>query len=147
MSNLTYTKSTVPTVHQRGSLRRFTLHYLEMVLAMVVGMVALGTLEALAFDALGWTGVTDRADVNAALMAVNMTVAMAGWMKYRGHGWAPIAEMSVGMCAPFLVLLVPLWFDLISEQTLMVVGHVLMLLGMLAAMLLRRDEYSGTHCG
>jgi hypothetical protein len=127
-------------------VRRFALHYLEMVVAMVVGMVALGPLEALAFEALGWSTVTGRADVGAMVMAANMTVAMAAWMRFRGHTWLPIAEMSAAMFVPFMVLLVPLWLGAITEHTLMLVGHVLMLVGMLAAMLLRPSEYVGDHC-
>jgi hypothetical protein len=39
---------------------------------------------------------------------------------------------------------VPLAFDLISEGALMLWGHVLMLVAMAAAMLLRPHEYA--HC-
>lgn len=49
------------------------------------------------------------------------------------------------MYVPFLVLLVPLWRGGISQQIFVLEGHVLMLLGMLAAMLVRRDEYTGHH--
>lgn len=41
------------------------------------------------------------------------------------------------MYVPFLVLLVPLWRRGISQHTFVLREHVLMLLGMLAAMLLR----------
>jgi hypothetical protein len=136
---------TVPAARRRTKVRKFALHYLEMVVAMLLGMVVLGPLEGLAFDALGWAAVTDRTDVTAVTMAANMTVAMAGWMRFRGHTWRPIVEMSTAMVVPFLVMLVPLWLGAITESTLWVWGHVLMLVGMLAAMLLRPDEYTG-HC-
>jgi hypothetical protein len=117
-----------------------------MVGAMFVGMIVLGPVESLLFDALGWSAVTDRPDVAAVAMTANMVLAMAGWMRVRGHTWAPITEMSVAMAAPFLVLLVPLWLGAITEHTLMIAGHVLMLLGMLVALLLRPAEYTGHHC-
>jgi hypothetical protein len=131
---------------RRGTaLRRFTLHYLEMVVAMVAGMVVLGPLEALVLGAFGWSSALDRAGVSALVMATNMTVAMAGWMRFRGHTRRPIIEMSAAMYLPFLLLLVPLWRGAISASTFLLGGHVLMLLGMLLAMLLRREEYTSHH--
>lgn len=130
---------------RRTVVRRFTLHYLEMVVAMAVGMIALGPVEKLLFDALGWSAVTGRHDLGAMLMAANMTVAMGAWMRVRGHTWRPVSEMGAAMFLPFAVLLVPLWLDLIGYGALMLWGHVLMLVGMLVAMLLRTDEYVG-HC-
>jgi hypothetical protein len=135
----------VPPARSGTALRRFTVHYLEMVVAMVAGMVILGPLETLVLDAGGWSTALDRAGVNALVMATNMTVAMAGWMRFRGHTRAPIIEMSAAMYVPFLLLLVPLWQGGISEGTFVLGGHVLMLLGMLLAMLLRREEYTGHH--
>lgn len=146
---------THPVVHRRTDLaqgrghamtrwaavRRFGLHYLEMFVAMVVGMVAIGPLWSIAGEALGWTAVLERVDVGSMVMATNMTVAMGAWMKFRGHRWRPIAEMGLAMYLPFLVLLVPLWIGLIGHGTLMLAGHVLMLVAMAVAMLLRPDEY------
>ena len=125
--------------------RRFAVHYLEMVVAMVAGMAILGPLEGLVLQAAGWSSVLDHAGVNAIAMATNMTVAMAGWMRFRGHTRAPIIEMCAAMYLPFLILLVPLWQDAITANTFVLGGHVLMLLGMLLAMLARLDEYTGHH--
>jgi hypothetical protein len=44
--------------------------------------------------------------------------------------------------APFLVLFPPLWLGVLSVNGLMVLGHVLMLLAIAAAMLRRRDDYT-----
>ena len=134
-----------PVVDHSMGLRRFGRHYLEMVAAMVIGMVVLGMLESVALDAVGWSGLLDRADVDALVMATNMTVAMASWMRFRGHARAPLVEMVAAMYLPFVLLVVPLWLGAISEDTLLIAGHVLMLPAMAAAMLLRRDEY--THHG
>jgi hypothetical protein len=138
--------SPVPAERQRGkALRRFTVHYLEMVVAMVAGMVILGPLQVLVLNAAGWTSALEPAGVSALAMATNMTVAMAAWMRFRGHTRRPIIEMSAAMYLPFGLLLVPLWRGAITEDTFVLVGHVLMLLGMLLAMLLRREEYTGHH--
>ena len=75
------------------------------------------------------------------LMATTMAVGMAVWMRYRGHGWAPVAEMCAAMYVPFLALFVPLWTSLITPDELMLWGHLLMLPAMAAVMLLRPAEY------
>jgi len=116
---------------------RFAAHFVEMVIAMVVGMVALGPLWSFAAP-----GLVGRADTGAMIMATNMTVGMALWMWIRRHSWPRIAEMSAAMVLPFAVLLVPYWLGAISGMTLMMAGHVLMIPLMLAAMLWRRAEYS-----
>ena len=114
--------------------RRFWWHYAEMLLAMVVGMMLLAPL----WHPLG----IERADLHALTMAADMTIGMAVWMRVRRHRWRPIAEMSVAMVAPFVLLLPPLWAGVLSADGLFVLGHVLMLAAMLAAMLLRPDEHA-----
>jgi hypothetical protein len=124
--------------------RRFVLHYLEMVIAMFVGMGVFAPVWHLVFDAFG-SNAMERTDVMAMSMATNMVIGMSLWMWLRGHTAAPIAEMAVAMYLPFVVLLVPLWLGLISGAVLMLAGHVLMLATMLLAMFHRRDEYSARH--
>jgi hypothetical protein len=123
----------------------FVRHYLEMVIAMAVGMIALAPLWSWLFAQAGLTQLFSRPDLSCLVMATDMTIVMAVWMRVRGHGWAPIAEMGAAMYLPFLVLFVPLWTGLISAHTLMVAGHLLMLVAMAVAMLLRPDEYTHAH--
>ena len=132
-----------PTTHHL-SAKKFTVHFLEMVVAMAVGMVALHPVWTLVLDAVGAPGLMDNPYTGALIMATNMTVAMSAWMKIRGHRWRPIAEMGAAMYLPFLVLFVPLALGLIDTGALMIWGHVLMLPAMAAAMLLRPSEYA--HC-
>jgi flagellar biosynthetic protein FliP len=124
--------------HPRGSrLWHFVRHYLEMVVAMLAGMIVLGPLEGLV-----WPALTARPDVGVLVMATNMSIGMGAWMRFRGHSWRGIAEMSGSMYAPFAVLLVPFWAGAIGEHTLMTWGHALMLPAMALVMLLRPDEYA-----
>jgi flagellar biosynthetic protein FliP len=113
------------------TLARFTGHYLEMVAAMLIGMVAFGPL---------WPSI-ERPDLGALVMATDMTVAMVLAMLLRRHSWPRIAEMAAAMYLPFVVLLVPFWLGAISGTTLVVAGHVIMFPLMLAAMVWRRAEY------
>jgi hypothetical protein len=125
--------------------RRFALHYVEMVIAMVVGMIALGPVWRWVFGELGWSGTLARDDVMTMSMATNMVIAMSLWMWFRGHGFAPIAEMAAAMYVPFVVLLVPMWLGVLSLMAVMVIGHVAMFAAMLLVMLRRREEYSCRH--
>jgi flagellar biosynthetic protein FliP len=121
-------------VTRPGARRRwlaFAGHYLEMVAAMLVGMMAL----APAWNAL-WPGHADRPDTAALAMAANMTVAMVAWMAVRGHSRRGIALMSAAMVLPFAVLAVPFWAGLMPGDWIMPLGHVVMLPLMAVAMLL-----------
>ena len=123
----------------------FVRHYLEMVVAMLVGMIALGPMWSLAGDALGFSAVLHLPEPMVLVMATNMSIAMCAWMRYRGHGWAATLEMAAAMYLPFLLLFPPLWLGSLSADGLMLWGHVLMLPAMAAAMLWRLGEYTGHH--
>ena len=126
--------------------RHFVRHYLEMVAAMFLGMTLLGMPAGWALDALG-TSTSELTDNAPALMLlgmmVTMTVPMVGWMRYRGHGRRANTEMAASMLLPTLAAIGLLAAGVLTDfGTLMAVEHVAMLLGMLAAMLLRPDEYA-----
>jgi hypothetical protein len=119
--------------------RHFVRHYAEMVAAMLVGMLVLGAPAGLVVD------YSDDVQMLAA-MAVTMTVPMAAWMRYRGHGWTPTLEMSAAMIVPALGVIGLLVADAVTDAGLLMgLEHVVMLAAMLGAMLLRRDEYVGHH--
>jgi flagellar biosynthetic protein FliP len=108
-----------------------------MVVAMLAGMFVLGSAEDLV-----WPALTARADVEVMVMATNMAIGMGAWMRFRGHSWRGIAEMSASMYLPFAVLLVPYWTGGIGEGALMMWGHGLMLPAMALVMVLRPAEYT-----
>jgi flagellar biosynthetic protein FliP len=127
------------SAHSRGRTAwHLTRHYLEMVAAMLVGMVALGPLEGLV-----WPHLNDRTDVMVVVMATNMAIAMSAWMWFRRHSWIAIVEMAAAMYLPFLVLLVPYWAGAISGYAVTSWGHLLMLVTMAVPMVWwRRSEYA-----
>lgn len=117
-------------------MRRFTLHYLEMVAVMFVGMAVLFAPVDLAFD-------TDARGAMLAAMGATMTVPMIPWMRWRGHDWRPTLEMAASMVIPTLAVLALLGLEIVTGlNALLGIEHVAMLGGMLAVMLARRDEYS-----
>ena len=136
--------STETMYEHRLSTKKFVLHYLEMVLAMAVGMVALHPVWSFLLDVLDASWLMSNDYTGALIMATNMTVAMSAWMTFRGHGWRPIAEMGAAMYLPFVVLFLPLALGLITSGGLMLWGHVGMLFAMALAMALRPAEYA--HC-
>ncbi|GAA0424298.1 hypothetical protein Acor_45100 [Acrocarpospora corrugata] len=130
--------TTAPKTGRRWG--RFALHYAEMIIAMFAGMFVLGAL----LDVLG-LGVSHREypELGYLIMAFNMSVGMAVWMRIRGHGWASTLEMCAAMFVPIVPLFPMLWLGLIDGGTLMVAAHVAMFPLMLAAMFHRLDEYAG----
>jgi hypothetical protein len=129
-----------------GSVRHFVRHYVEMVVAMFLGMAVLGVPAGWAMGPLGTSWDELHANAPAAMlfgMAVTMTAPMVAWMRYRGHGWRANAEMSASMFLPTFAVIGLLWGGLVEDiGVLLVVEHVAMLLSMLAAMLLRSAEYT-----
>ncbi|MCK6211409.1 hypothetical protein KZX45_12730 [Georgenia sp. EYE_87] len=118
--------------------RHSVLHLLQMVIAMVAGMVVLMPVAMLLDDGAG-------VEVRALLMATTMTVGMTAWMAFRRHSWAAIAEMGLAMYLSFAVLFPVHWLGVLPEAALITLGHVLMLPAMAVAMLRRREEYLGGH--
>lgn len=130
------TTATQPTTRPGRRTGVLVRHYLEMVVAMFVGMIALGSLR----DLVGLDVVfAERPGASYALMATDMAIGMAAWMRFRGHGWGCTLEMCAAMYVPLLLL--PLvWGGVMGAMTFMVVSHVLMMVAMLAVVLRRADE-------
>lgn len=127
--------------HEEATVRRypallFARHALEMVIAMVVGMIVLEPVWSFA-----WPELSENTTAQVLVMATNMSLGMAVWMRIRGHGLPAIAEMSTTMYLPFLVLLPFHWAGALPAMALMTAGHLLMVPAMLVAMLRRRHEY------
>jgi hypothetical protein len=139
----TYAQDAEPG-HGSGAHGRwhFARHYLEMVVAMVVGMMVLGaaTRGILALAGVEFTA-TRHPELTSLEMAFDMSAGMVVRMRHRGHGWASTLEMCGAMFAPALTLFPLLWLDVIAAESLMALEHVAMFPLMLLVMLCRRHEY------
>jgi hypothetical protein len=125
--------------------KHFVRHYAEMVGAMFLGMaiLALPARALLAAAGTSWSELGNEAMFLG--MAVEMTVPMVAWMRFRGHGWRASNEMAAAMLLPTFAAIALLQTGA-DSGVLMLAEHVGMLLGMLAAMLLRPAEYThGAH--
>lgn len=129
----------------RTSWTAFIRHFLEMVVAMVLGMMVFGAILRLILAQLGYSTLLDQTEPAVLIMATNMTAGMTLLMRYRGHGWPSVAEMAAAMYVPFLILLIPFWAGLVSGAAVMAGGHVLMIPCMILVMLRRRREYAQDH--
>ena len=130
-----------------ASTRHFARHYVEMVVAMFLGMGVLLPPLGAALRAAG-TSLHSSDVLMISAMALTMTVPMVGWMRFRGHAWPVCADMTAAMVLPTLSVLALLWSGLVGDLgTLLVIEHVAMLPSMVVAMLLRRDEYTGAAHG
>ena len=120
-------------------MKAFALHYLEMIVVMVMGMIVLGRAVGLVADINGTGSMLIE-------MGVTMTVPMVAWMRVRGHAWRPCLEMGASMVLPALATLALLGEGIVvGAGALIMILHAVILTAMLVAMLLRRDEYSGHH--
>jgi hypothetical protein len=141
----TTTKARIPRT-QIGRWR-FLRHYLEMVAAMLVGMVALGAALR-GVLALAGLELPARYPALAALeMAATMAAGMVAWMRHRGHRWASTLEMAGAMVAPAVALVPLLWLGVIAGDALLLLEHLAMFPLMFLVMLRRRAEYGGAAHG
>jgi flagellar biosynthetic protein FliP len=125
--------------------KHFLRHYLEMVAAMVAGMVVLGLPAEQGLRLIGSStdALSDSAPWASLLgMATIMTIPMVALMRWRGHAWRPVWEMSASMYVPTFLAIVLVEAGVLDYMPGMMLEHVVMLPAMLVAMLLRPDEYA-----
>jgi hypothetical protein len=126
---------------------RFLRHYLEMVAAMLVGMMVVGAVVRGVLALAGLELPARYPELVALEMAFDMSVGMVIWMRHRGHGWASALEMAGAMFAPAVALLPLRWLGVIAGDDLLVLQHLAMLPLMLLVMLHRRADYGGPSHG
>jgi hypothetical protein len=123
----------------------FLRHFGEMFVAMMVGMCALGALDGLILSVAGTSVAHVRnsaPEVVALVMALNMTVGMTLWMRYRRHSWPMCAEMAGAMFVPAVIAIVLFWCAVIHIHSVTAVEMAAMVPAMIVVMLLRRTAYS-----
>jgi hypothetical protein len=121
----------------------FTRHLLEMVVAMMAGMMVLGVAVGILGEPSGEVNLL----VEYGLMGVFMSAPMVAWMRYWGHSWTDGLEMTGAMVAPMFALVIPVEFGVVglTGHSLMMLSHVTMIGGMVLLMLYRLDRYAHVH--
>ncbi len=122
---------------------RFLRHFLVMLVAMYGGMLALNPVYDWAAGRTGYADPWTQLPVlSAMVMAFNMTVPMAIWMRWHRHGWRPVGEMAGAMFAPAVLSALLYLAGAVSAEAVMGIGHIGMFLAMLGAMLYRYRAYA-----
>ena len=120
---------------------RFVWHYVQMAIAMMLGMFL---PVGLILTALGLYNLVSRSpEASALVMTGEMVFGMVAWMCIRRHSWRHTVEMSAGMSASTVVAAAASLAGLLPH-TAANSGPVqsLMWAGMLAAMLFRWRDYA-----
>jgi hypothetical protein len=133
----------LPSVsHRRRHISPFWRHFLQMLAAMAVGMIATGAIFISIVGLKTWDEVTTQYPTQALLsMAAGMTIPMVGWMLYRGMGRRNSFEMAVAMVLPVIPFLLLVWFG-ITPSAQCGAYCIATVVAMLALMRYRRGEHS-----
>ncbi len=135
--------------HGHGSMAKagyFTRHFIEMCAAMCIGWGVLGLVFVWAVGLRGISNPNIQIPELATIVAaINMTLPMAAWMRFRKMEWRPIGEMSAAMFIEAILLIGVAQFGILQRGSLVVWLHALMMPAMLVPMFLRFDLYSGHH--
>jgi hypothetical protein len=125
----------------RGQHDAFWPHFLQMLAAMMIGMIVAGAIFLSVVGLKTWGEVTIQYPSQALLaMAAGMTIPMVGWMAYRGMGWRHSAEMAVAMVLPVLPFLCLVWLD-VTKSALCGPYCMVTVAAMLGLMSYRRAHY------
>lgn len=125
---------------------RFLLHFVEMCMVMCVSGILLSVAFFQGAVALGYSDLPRTApELSVLVIAINLSVPMAAWMRYRGMGWRPTLEMTIPTMATGLILIAAYWLDLLAASSLIGIETRLACPVMLAVMLLRFPLYSAPH--
>ncbi len=130
-----------------SAVGKFLLHFLEMAIAMGVGMAIFAPVKG-ALVSQGYTALLDTSSLDFHVwMNVFMVVPMVLWMHARGCDWRYGAEMGGAMIVPTacVLLLCRLGVsDVLPWFTTSLSGPA-MFLGMLGIMLYRREMYTSGY--
>jgi hypothetical protein len=115
-------------------LLRFTLHFAEMWITMLVGTVAFGyARHGLAI--VGGRSFLDPKSIQSAVgHGIFMTAPMVLWMRIRGYRWRENIEMALGMIVPWAAVLALDRFGVLqglpwlSERNAMAAGMLVVML-------------------
>jgi len=128
---------------RRTSWRRFTGHYLLMVLVMYAAMLVLNPVYAAVASRAGYADPWGELPVISTLvMAANMTVPMLLLTLRHGHGRRAMVEMAASMVVPTLTAAGLHALGVLPAGQLMTVAHLGMFPAMLLVMLRRYQEYA-----
>jgi hypothetical protein len=145
-------QESAPVRHRRVAsflqpVGRFVMHYVEMCMVMCLGAITLSVLFFGAAALLGYSDLPQRAPaLTVLIIAINLSLPMAIWMRFRGMAWRPTLEMSGSTMVAGLLLIAGYRLGIIAQSSLMELQTgILACPLMLAVMLVRFPLYSTSH--
>jgi len=137
------TVATGPIVRFLRPAGRFLRHFAEMCVAMCIGLgVCLLLFGGAAL--IGYSNPTQRfPEASITLVAVFMSLSMAGWMRFRRMTWRPTLEMVGVTVAAGILQIVALRIGLVPRSDAIQGECGIACVGMLAVMLSRINLYAG----
>jgi hypothetical protein len=120
----------------------FVRHLVEMLLAMMVGMMVSATVFLSAVGMTAAEAMRQHAVLFVILQASGMTLAMVAWMRHRRHTWRSSSEMAAAMVIPAVPLICLRLLDVVSGPICGVYCFAT-IVAMVVVMLYRRGEYGG----
>jgi hypothetical protein len=145
-------QESAPVRHRRVAsflqpVGRFVMHYVEMCMVMCLGAITLSVLFFGAAALLGYSDLPQRAPaLTVLIIAINLSLPMAIWMRFRGMAWRPTLEMSGSTMVAGLLLIAGYRRGIIAQDSLMELQTgILACPLMLAVMLVRFPLYSTSH--
>jgi NhaP-type Na+/H+ or K+/H+ antiporter len=131
-----------PEVGHKRHLSPFWRHFLEMLGAMAIGMIATGAIFVSVTGLKTWDEVTVQYPTQVLLaIAAGMSIPMVAWMLYRGMGRRNAYEMAAAMVLPVLPFLCLVWFG-VTTSAQCGAYCVVTIVAMLVLMRYRRSTYS-----
>jgi hypothetical protein len=88
-------------------------------MVMCAGAVVLSVLFFGAAALLGYTDLPQRApELSVFVIAVNLSLPMAAWMRFRGMQWQPTLEMAGSTMVVGLLLIAAYWAGFVAKDSL-----------------------------
>jgi hypothetical protein len=123
---------------------RFLAHLAEMCVAMCVGAIVLSLIFFEGAALIGYANLPQQyPELATAVIALNLSLPMAAWMRFRGHEWRPTVEMSGATIVVGILLIVAFWVGIVPKGRLLETQISLACPVMIAVMLFRFNLYSG----
>ena len=123
---------------------RFLLHFLEMQIPMILGMIPWHWLVRELRASPTYAEVFPRGSALSTIgHGLFMTIPMVVWMIVRQHGWRHSLEMGAAMFAPGVAIIVLCWLGADTYWPwLITLASPAGTMGMLVYMLYRRDHFT-----
>jgi hypothetical protein len=112
-------------------------------MAMCVGVAVLDIPYLALAHAAGYPDpITDLPELTTLVVAFNMSLPMALWMRFRGHDRRCIRDMCAAMGIEAAILIAAAAVGALPRESLVAWQHALMVPVLALAMLLRLDMYT-----